>query len=205
MERVIAKYAALALAAAVGFAGYNWICWSALTAADWGTWFGAVGTIGALIGTIWLATRESQKRHHDEMAFATVAAASLLFRVLHISSSLQCAIRLLDVESGIVTSPNFAACARSVQNLNLWTTADITPLVCLGHDVAAKLMMVAGQLPGHVAQITQMDEGISSGRIVHTGGVEAAVIRQLSRAKLTLEEVEIDLTRHLKANNFIGG
>lgn len=49
-----------------------------LSKADWGTWVGSIGTVGTLVGTIWLATTERRNRSRQEYALAQVTAASFV-------------------------------------------------------------------------------------------------------------------------------
>lgn len=45
----INRFCSIVLAGALALGGYNWICWSSLTASDWATWFGSIGTVTAVI------------------------------------------------------------------------------------------------------------------------------------------------------------
>lgn len=48
-ESRINRFCAMVLAGALALGGYNWIGWSSLSASDWATWFGSIGTVTAVI------------------------------------------------------------------------------------------------------------------------------------------------------------
>src|SRR5438045_996442 len=51
------------------------------TPGDTGAWAGAIGTVGTLVGTIWLATAAERRRMREESARAVVAAHALALRI----------------------------------------------------------------------------------------------------------------------------
>ncbi|MYM67498.1 hypothetical protein GTP45_11735 [Pseudoduganella sp. FT55W] len=77
----IVRLCGMISAGAIFLAAYNLISWSTLTAADWGTWFGAVGTIGAIIGAIYIAGAQERWRHRDAMIAAKICASSNLLQL----------------------------------------------------------------------------------------------------------------------------
>lgn len=62
-------------------AGYNWISWSCLTPSDWATWTGAIGTVGAIIGAIYIASFQERYRERENLAAARITAAAMLLRL----------------------------------------------------------------------------------------------------------------------------
>ncbi|MCA1326217.1 hypothetical protein [Herbaspirillum sp. alder98] len=75
------KYAVVALATAVGVAAYNEICWSNLSASDWATWVGSIGTVAALIGAIYIATSERRLIQRDARSLGAITLMSMQFRL----------------------------------------------------------------------------------------------------------------------------
>ncbi|WP_312435438.1 hypothetical protein [Janthinobacterium sp.] len=54
------KWAAMAITAAIGVAGYYGIPWSRMDITIWAYWVGAVGAIGSIIGAYFLGERQSK-------------------------------------------------------------------------------------------------------------------------------------------------
>lgn len=75
------KWAVMVMAALAYVAGQNLINWSGLTASDWGTWIGAIGTVMTLVGTIHIATSETRRRNREEVTKANIVASALAPRV----------------------------------------------------------------------------------------------------------------------------
>jgi hypothetical protein len=61
--------------------GYNWISWSCLTPSDWAAWTGAIGTVGAIIGAIYIASFQERYRERENLAAARITAAAMLLRL----------------------------------------------------------------------------------------------------------------------------
>lgn len=55
--------------------------WRGLTAGDWATWIGAIGTVATLGMTIRIATTETRRRRHEELLRANITAAALAPRI----------------------------------------------------------------------------------------------------------------------------
>lgn len=55
--------------------------WKGMEAGDWATWIGAIGTVATLVMTIRIATTETRRRRHEELAKANIAAAALAPRI----------------------------------------------------------------------------------------------------------------------------
>lgn len=71
--------------------------WQPLSASDWGTWVGAVGTVATLFGTIRLATSETRRRHRQELALAQLHSLAIRDRLNRANSNLKTAIAILEI------------------------------------------------------------------------------------------------------------
>jgi hypothetical protein len=132
------KYAVMVLSAAIGLGAHETIPWSSLSASDWGTWIGSVGTVFTLIGTIWLATAEKRNQRRQEKARAVVAAASLEVRLETVEAALEDVIQnILDKDS--LADFSYSAQARIITAAGTWNDDEILPLLILPNHVCAKL------------------------------------------------------------------
>lgn len=133
--------------AMTSLAAYNWISWSCLTASDWGTWVGAVGTVGTLIWTSRLATATERRRIHDERRRALVASSALRLRVT-------AAEELTSLTIASVYDPAFRDqylhWADLLQRAPAWTDEEILPLMFLRGSVMENLAACRDIL-GHCA------------------------------------------------------
>lgn len=111
-----------------------------LSASDWAAWFGAIGTIGTLIGTIWLATAKDRIEKQQALRQAHVIAVGLapLLEVL--------TKRLNDIYFGPVFQ-NYDGFSNmreeaepflSVENIKI-SPADLMTLTVLDGDYAFRL------------------------------------------------------------------
>jgi hypothetical protein len=116
--------------------------WQPMTISDWGTWVGSIGTVGALIGTIWLATAEQRRRHRESMDLATLAAASLLLRLARMTGTIQRVLNVLEAERPQGVATNYRYCSETLAKADRWTNEDLLPLIPLRNHAAANLALV---------------------------------------------------------------
>lgn len=140
-----------------GFALARWIPWCKTTnpschmgAAEWAYWVAAVGTVGAFIGTICLATAESRRRKKHEMAIARISAATLhpqVINLAHICQNVCHSLRAArDGKLGAKPPPTLVEIGRGLNLLDLWTPQDVLPLIALPESCAEKLACVVGMI-----------------------------------------------------------
>jgi hypothetical protein len=141
------KYAAIALSAATGLGAYEAIPWSSLTASDWGTWAGAIGTVATLVGTIWLATTAERRTRREELGKATVAAARMAVRIPVIQSSFS-TVRSFLANTVFDGDPrrDYAAAAKLMQDTGTWSNADVDPLIHISAGRIAMLEMTKNRI-----------------------------------------------------------
>jgi hypothetical protein len=119
----------------------------ALNKSDWGTWVGAVGTVGALIGTIWLAYGETRRRERRELLIAELHAEEILVQVVKLRAS----TRALSADStGVLvtsTDPRILNwCIDHVKKLEAWQVEELIPLTAMSTNVAVNMARAAGTL-----------------------------------------------------------
>ena len=74
MNRFNAGYSVFTLAWMTVVVVQTFFC---LSASDWATWVGSIGTVGTLIGAVWIANTEARRRNNEDLMGATVVAAGL--------------------------------------------------------------------------------------------------------------------------------
>jgi hypothetical protein len=112
--------------------------WKSMSAGDWGTWIGSIGTVAALMMTIRIATaakREAQKYANDR---AVVAAAALGPRLQRIGDALQSVVENVLNESQ-KTAAGYRSCADLIEAAGAWTDDEILPLIVLSEHVCTRL------------------------------------------------------------------
>jgi general stress protein CsbA len=118
-----------------------------MDASDWGTWVGAIGTVGTLIGTVILATAETRRRHREEMQLARISAAALLPRLIDAESCIKSVVRDLDGEA---PSENFreitSAFGERLDELVLWKPDEMRTLIALLENDSAHLAIAAKKI-----------------------------------------------------------
>lgn len=160
----------------VAMLGYNWINWSCLTASDWGTWIGAIGTVGALVGAIWIANSQARQAHKKEQALAAIAAGTLVIRLKILVDRLEEAKRSLDLLGTILIMPSFSSVAVTIRDSQFWEVSEILPLAVLPDDIAIRLQVARARIDQAVDNII--------------------VVSQMSPQKLIADN--IDLSEHLQ-------
>lgn len=113
-------------------------------------WVGALGTIAAFAGTIWIATAETRRRHRDEMTRARLQAAALAFRIRHVileTNELTSKIdKFYDVND---TDKCLSYCAHvkeTMEAMNLWTIDEVAILAPLPDNTAARLAQASDEI-----------------------------------------------------------
>jgi hypothetical protein len=107
---------------------------------DWGTWTGGVGTVGTLIGTIWMASHQSRRAAKAEMTLAQLHAVGLIVR-------LQVTAHLLDLaceQIEMITADNYNGnrlenAKAQLAGISIWPLEELLPLAPLPNFVAANL------------------------------------------------------------------
>jgi hypothetical protein len=141
------KWAIMLIAAAVGLAGYEGIPWRSMDITIWAYWIGAIGTVGTLMGTIWLATSESRRRETENRTRAQMHAVSIKLRLTHIRSVIGYVCRGLDAAAKIDHDPAIILrLIEEVRPLKIITIDELIPLSPLPDGIAGKLAQAADEI-----------------------------------------------------------
>ncbi|MRW88843.1 hypothetical protein GJ699_02470 [Duganella sp. FT80W] len=99
-------------------------------AGDWATWVGAIGTVGTLIGTIWLATAATRREKQIAHDSAVLAAAGIQIRLLDTLHALVAIAEELGrpIEDDGKPQP-YVTWAHRIRSSITWQIADLTPLI----------------------------------------------------------------------------
>jgi hypothetical protein len=151
------KYAVIALSAVVGLGGYEWICWSKLSASDWGTWVGSIGTVATLVGTIHLATTETRRRNHQEQLTAELQSVAIDIQLAHAEGRLAGSESVLEhvVNGHVGYRKLFEYATEQIAEIEEISVGEILPLATLTTNVASMVVRTAASLKGlrHISQI----------------------------------------------------
>lgn len=139
-----------------------------LSRADWGAWVGSIGTVGTLIGTVWLATSESRRRRFEELARAHIVAAALAPRISLLRSELEgieFSLAFPDEETGLRELPSVEASNFLASNYTAATSDELLVLTALRGNWASQLAYAQSQrsIVQHLIQnyIENYDDGQS--------------------------------------------
>ena len=152
------KFGAIVLSAALGLCGYEWVNWSRLSASDWGTWIGAIGTVATLIGTIWIATSETRRQNKQAIDRAYVAAASLETRIIKVESVVICTLKYLQRSSVYFGVHDYAKLALKLKQTDSWTDEEILPLIALPGHCSVRMVVIRAQITALARKMDSMDE-----------------------------------------------
>lgn len=132
-----------------------------LSKSDWATWVGSIGTVGTLIGTLWIATEQARIKRNEQLTLALVAAADLKVRVRNVIRSLA---QTRDKLRTPLAQPDrvneaFAECYRTFDDSDMWTTEELVPLVYLPNQTAAKLAWTGISVQSIKADLKKVSDG----------------------------------------------
>ncbi|MDZ5633967.1 hypothetical protein [Janthinobacterium sp. GMG1] len=129
------------------FFGYTIRIWPTLLPGDKGTWSGALGTVGTLIGTIWLATSESRRRNREEMTRAQLHAAGILLDIAYVRGELKLIVDEMAEFALIDPITNrILSFAPKLSIIDIWKAETFIPLVPLPNKAAGCLTQATDQI-----------------------------------------------------------
>lgn len=102
-------------------------------------WIAAIGTVGALIGTIWIATAAERRRRREQRDLAVIAAAEFAMRIAVVQSALGSALKILPRSLDGDPRATYSDCAKIIEDGGIWSGPDLVPLVHVRKHAAAKL------------------------------------------------------------------
>ena len=151
------KYGVIVLAAAIGLGAYEWINWSCLSASDWGTWVGAIGTVATLIGTIWIATETGRRQRADERDRAFVAASGLLLQLKKVQAALESGVDHFSDRTFASNGFKYAVQAQIIRDAKIWNEAQVLPLIAIPNHIAARLAHVRAEVLDIIEDLDEME------------------------------------------------
>lgn len=108
------------------------IPWAKMGVAEWAYWVGAIGTILAVCGAIWIANRDSAIRRRDAMTIAILVASTSQSKVQQLGQIIDDAIKHLSEFDDDWLHERFLKLAKDVlrhrPSLSTETIAQLTPL-----------------------------------------------------------------------------
>jgi hypothetical protein len=121
--------------------------WSAMNASEWGVWVGSIGTIGALIGTISLATESERRRRREQLNLTMISAARFALWIPLVQSGLSTAKDYLaNLASGADPRPTFKRALSAIEGSGVWASSDLVPLVHLPNHAATHISLVTPKI-----------------------------------------------------------
>ncbi|MDN2697170.1 hypothetical protein O0882_12670 [Janthinobacterium sp. SUN073] len=168
------KWAIMVIAAAIGVGGCNGIPWCKMGVAEWAYWVAAIGTVGTLIGTIWIATSGSRQTRKADLTRARLAASKLVYQQVHntkntrlaaadiVSALCSYSFELGDINAMLQrTSP-------TILLLNKVIPPDATELVALTpikDDCAARIAIGIGMVTSSATLLQGLHQHMAAGFI----------------------------------------
>lgn len=142
------KFAVIALSTAIGFAGYEYIRWSGLTASDWGTWTGAICTVATLAVTVRIATSEQRRRIRNEKDLALVTLTGLIFRIEIVKQSLNTIVVMMQADIRQNFASDYVRMSMLIAQCPIWKPEELVPLVGIPDHLAPRLAYAAAEIEG---------------------------------------------------------
>jgi hypothetical protein len=127
----------------------DFLDWARFAPGDLATWLGAIGTISAFFGTIYIARTETRRRERGERALAQLHAAAWIMRLIHAKSAMDHVINILDSASMAPTDVTFAFKGRAIlERISVWSVNDLVPLATLPDNTAKNLARAITYIDG---------------------------------------------------------
>jgi len=104
-------------------------------------WTGALGTLLALVGTIFLATQETRRRKREELTRAKITAPSISMKISLLRPKMVMAIESLRQQNN-PSRHSLLFLGQQLSEPNLWTLDELVPLACLPNSCAINLALV---------------------------------------------------------------
>lgn len=179
----------------LGYFGAVFISNPPSTAGDNAAWAGAIGTVGTLAGTIWLATAADRRRLREESSRAVLAAHALHLRIKSAWEIVREAIKTL--ESVSIQGFQYAKAADTIDNALLWTDEEVLPLLILPRNVAVELVATRDVLVYCVGLLRtgNPNQALSPAR---SPAIEQDALRYLRQADASLGLVASECQSYLR-------
>jgi hypothetical protein len=118
-------------------------------------WVAAIGTVGTLIGTIWLASSDRRERSRRELDFATVIAVEFTEILPNVICATKTVINLLNDEFLTAYGQEYHTMANHLEMAGIWSVEDLTKLIVVPNRTAAKLALARAHLLSEIARFRE--------------------------------------------------
>ncbi len=123
---------------------------------DLATWAGALGAFLAFVGTIWVATSETRRRHRAELITAQLVAASMVLRLAHAGGVVAEVCRGLAEQELIDQGLDaFLKHADNLESIDRWSKDDLLPLIAIPM-IAVQLAEAGDQVDSAIKILRKM-------------------------------------------------
>jgi hypothetical protein len=162
--------------------------WAAMNAAEWGVWVGSIGTIGAFVGTIWIATTTSRIRRNEALMSARLHAISMVWRLVYIHATMSTALDILKKANVDSILQQRSLVEETINEITFWPIRDLLPLVPLKDNLAGKLAQAADQV-GLAIELLKRTRSMTPPEIMRY--IPSAINMIESADKLTEQSMQI--------------
>lgn len=136
----------IAFVTLAGFSLAKWIPWCIvgtdncrLGVTEWAYWVAATGSVGAWIGTIWIATNERRERIDRELSLALFVSGGVLLKLIEMRNMVADVGTFLTVEKPFSTE-SFVFWAARLQQIPRLEYTELAALTILPNHTATKLI-----------------------------------------------------------------
>lgn len=118
-----------------------------LSKSDWGTWVGSVGTVGTLIGTIYIAQTGSRERQRSELVKARLYGAGMTMKILIARAKVADMARLLSAaERQEISRVVLIQCLEIHGSIETWEIDEVVAVAPLPNGTAVILAETRDQI-----------------------------------------------------------
>lgn len=122
-------------------------------------WIGAIGTVGTLLGTLWIATAQDRK----ELTQARLYAAGFTLKVVNARGAIGKVCRSLSIDAETDRGEaKITLCIFDLEKIDLWTVADLVPMTPLSPRVIGQLAEASDQIATAIKALEMVREGDQS-------------------------------------------
>lgn len=108
-------------------------------------WIGALGTIAAFLGTIWIATNETRRRRRETGDLAVLVCIGMSNDLQWLIDQLAITDEL-DRDYPVGNIQSWKGAADAISNRCHWSDEQITKLVCVGGKTAERIVLARAQI-----------------------------------------------------------
>jgi hypothetical protein len=178
---------------------------SGVHSSDAATWVGAMGTIGAVVAALWIATDQDRNRRNDSVVAAQVAAAGMLQRTKLARVELnEAASWFQTCESNDGNTAGFLVFLERLEKLPTWPHDELVRLAPLPGKCAYKMAAALDKAHAALAfiRIAVAQHGFTSNRTLrlqHAAALAQILTEAVQCLDSALEQLQTE-TRGLLAN-----